>query len=195
MKYLNCLAVLIAMIVIAPSAMAHPGHESHSGFVAGWTHPFSGLDHILAMIAVGLLAGQRGGRSIWLLPLTFIVSMVLGGWMSVAGVSVPLVEPGIMASVVVLAALVGLATSVPPSALMVLPGLFAVFHGYAHMTEINIGASPARYAIGFILATATLHATGIGVGWMSSRFASLAFTRFAGAAIACCGVLLFAHVL
>jgi urease accessory protein len=195
MKYRYGSAILIALIGMAPSVFAHPGHENHSGFGGGWTHPFSGLDHILAMVAVGLLAGQRGGRSTWLVPAAFLFTMVIGGWMSLAGVSIPLVQPGILASVVVLGTLVAMATSVPPSALIVLPGLFAICHGYAHVAEMSSGTSPVHYALGFILATATLHAVGIGVGWASSRFAPMAFTRFSGAAIAACGVLLFAHVL
>src|SRR5258708_34859452 len=121
--------------------------------------------------------------------------MILGGLLALGGVAVPLIEPAVLASVLVLGVCVALGTSVPPSAVLVLPGLFAICHGYAHVAEMTPGASPAAYAAGFLLATITLISIGITIGALGRRFAPMVLTRFTGAGIATCGVLLCAHVL
>src|ERR1700759_4805527 len=126
---------LLALAFVSQSVFAHPGHET-SGIEAGLAHPLSGIDHILAMIAVGLWAFQMQGRALWMVPLTFVSAMAFGGALGVAGVSVPFVEHGIVASVLVLG--VFLAVAVRPSAYVTYPliALCALFHGHAHGTEL-----------------------------------------------------------
>jgi len=186
------LAVASAAILLATRiAEAHPGHAGHGGLTSGFAHPFSGIDHILAMIAVGLLAAQIGGRAMWMLPLTFVTLMTGGGLANLAGVPVPWVEQGIMASVLVLGLMIAVAAKMPIAMPLFLIGLFAVFHGYAHVAEMRAGASPEGYALGFIAATTILHGIGISLGLAARRFASNRLIRFSGAAIAACGLLLF----
>ena len=190
----SCL--VLSTLVLAPVALAHPGHDTTTGLSAGFLHPFTGLDHLMAMLAVGILAGQRGGRAIYTIPASFIGAMMFGAYLGLHSVhAMAGVEQAIMASVLVLGVCVALATSAPYSALLVLPALFAAFHGFAHMTEIRAGQSPLVYGLGFVAATALLHLGGIGLGVLFRRFASLKLGHFAGAAIAACGILLFAHVL
>jgi urease accessory protein len=176
-------------------AEAHPGHNGHGGFSGGFAHPFSGIDHILAMIAVGLLATQIGGKALWMLPLTFVTLMAGGGLLNMAGMSVPWVEQGIMASVLVLGLLIASAVKMPLAIPLSLIGLFAVCHGYAHVAEMRAGLSPAGYALGFIMATTILHGIGISLGLAARRLATHQLVRLGGAAIAVCGLLLFMGVI
>ncbi|MGD0462236.1 MAG: HupE/UreJ family protein [Tepidisphaeraceae bacterium] len=186
------LAIAGAAILLATRiAEAHPGHAGHGGLTAGFAHPFSGIDHILAMIAVGLLAAQIGGRAMWMLPLTFVTLMTGGGLLNLAGVRVPWVEQGIMASVLVLGLMIAIAARMPIVMPLFLIGLFAVFHGYAHVAEMRTGASPAGYALGFIAATTALHGIGIALDLAARQLGSRQLVRYAGAAIAVCGLLLF----
>jgi urease accessory protein len=151
---------------IAPLALAHgEGAHSHgTGLIAGLAHPFSGLDHLLAMVAVGLWAAQKGGRSLWILPLTFVGMMVLGGALGGLGISLLGIETGIVLSVMVLGLLVALQSrwALPLAGSMV--GLFAMFHGMAHGVEMPNAASPWAYGLGMMAATAFLHATGVLAG-------------------------------
>jgi urease accessory protein len=185
-------AIASAAILLATRiAEAHPGHAGHGGLAGGFAHPFSGIDHILAMIAVGLLAAQIGGRAMWLLPLTFVTLMTGGGLLNLAGLTVPWVEQGIMASVLVLGLMIAIAARMPIVMPLFLIGLFAIFHGYAHVAEMRTGASPAGYALGFIAATTMLHAVGIGLALAARQLGSRQIVRYAGVAIAVCGLLLF----
>jgi urease accessory protein len=186
---------LALLLIAAPIASAHPGHDHGGALSGGLMHPFSGIDHMLAMIAVGLLAAQRGGRALWLLPSAFVAMMIGGGLLNLAGARVPMVEQGIMASVLVLGLAVAAASCVPFAAMVALVAVFATFHGYAHVAEMRAGQSPALYALGFVIATATLHAMGIALGMISRRAASTNLIRIGGAAIAGCGVLLFTHLI
>jgi urease accessory protein len=180
-------AAFITLAAATP-AFAHPGHGGHE-LVDGWEHPFSGIDHLLAMVAVGLLAVRMGGKAIWIMPCTFMVSMLPGGMLAELGVPMPAVEYGIMASVLVLGLMVAATWVVPLKYGAALVALFAVFHGHAHATEMQ-GTSMAAYAVGFLLATAVLHAGGIALGLaMGRRFRPIAL-RVAGGAIAAMGVLL-----
>jgi urease accessory protein len=185
---------LILLLSLATPASAHPGHGGHA-FVDGWQHPFTGVDHLLAMVAVGLLAVRIGGKAIWLMPVAFMVSMLLGGVAAECGVPLPGVEHAIMASVLVLGLLIAATSVVPLSAGVLLVALFAVFHGHAHATEMVQGISLAAYAAGFLLATVLLHITGIVGGLALSRWLNASGIRAVGGMISVMGVLLFCGVI
>ena len=151
------LGALSLLLVAAPLAQAHPGHEGHDftwDFSGGFAHPLSGWDHLLAMIAVGLWAAQLGGRARWLVPSAFVGVMALGAALGHAGLMFPGVEQGIAASVLVLGLLIATAVRLPVAAGMALVGLFAGFHGIAHGAEMPATAGGLSYGAGFILATA-----------------------------------------
>jgi len=160
------------------------------GFENGLLHPLTGLDHLCAMVAVGLWAAQRGGRALWLVPLTFVSVMIIGGILGTDGINVPYVEQGIAASVLVLGIFVAAAIRLPLAASMAIVGLFAMFHGYAHGAETPESASGFVYGIGFVVATATLHLCGIALGITTQRLASAQMVRYLGGGIAACGVYL-----
>jgi len=182
-------------VLVATPALAHTGAGSVSGFASGFSHPIGGLDHLLAMIAVGILASQQGGKSLWLLPVSFVAMMVVGGALGIAGVAVPFVELGIVGSVIVLGAVIALGKHMPTGAAMVLVGVLAIFHGHAHGTEMPVDASGFEYGLGFALATAMLHAVGLGLGLAAlkaaEKFAPVA-VRIGGGVIAAAGLALFA---
>lgn len=185
-------ASLLAALAFAPMlAQAHPGHGATNSFASGFGHPLFGLDHVLAMVAVGLWAAQMGGRSLWAVPATFVGVMTVGGALGMAGLPLPMVETGILVSVLVLGLLIAAAARLPLAASMVVVGLFALFHGHAHGTEIPMAASGLTYAAGFVLATAGLHACGIGLGLLTQKRLSAPALRYAGAAIALAGVCLW----
>jgi urease accessory protein len=189
---LSKLFILLPLLLPA-LAQAHPNHGAASGLGAGLAHPLSGLDHLCAMIAVGLWAAQRGGRALWAVPLAFVSVMMLGAMFGMGGFQVPFTEQGIAASVLILGILIAAAVRLPLAASMTLVGLFALFHGYAHGAEMPASASGFAYGIGFVIATATLHLLGIGLGLVAGKFAAGKTLRYAGGAIATCGVyLLFA---
>jgi urease accessory protein len=157
---------LLSALVLSPGvALAHTGVGATHGFAHGFLHPLGGLDHQLAMVLVGVFAWQLGGRARWLVPLTFVAVMAVGGALGIAGIPVPFVEVGIALSVVVLGAVVAFGVKAPLAAAMAVVGLFAVFHGHAHGAEMPADASGASYAAGFMLATALLHAAGLLLGW------------------------------
>lgn len=183
----------VAALALLPSlAYAHAGIGEISGFMHGLTHPASGLDHLCAMLAVGLWAAQTGGRSIWAVPLTFVSVMALGGALPLLGISLPFVEQGILLSVLLLGILIAVAVRLPLWLSGGMVGLFALWHGYAHGTEMPAASSDIGYALGFLLATALLHAIGIAFGLGMQRRAREHVIRAAGAGIALCGVYLSA---
>jgi urease accessory protein len=188
------LQLAILALCLAPSAaVAHVGIGSTSGFAHGLMHPLSGLDHQLAMILVGLFAYQLGGRALWLVPLTFVSVMAIGGFLGVMGVPIPFVEVGIALSVVVLGAIVAIGVRAPLAIAMGAVGLFAIFHGHAHGSEMSLDASGLEYGVGFMLATVMLHAVGIGMGFligMSSKTFGNNVYRFAGSLASIAGVAL-----
>lgn len=157
---------LLAIFLAPTAALAHTGVGGTSGFMHGFMHPLGGLDHQLAMILVGIFAYQLGGRALWLVPLTFVGVMALGGFLGVAGVRVPFIEAGIALSVIVLGAIVAFGARIPVAVAMGIVGLFAIFHGHAHGSEMPLDASGVAYGLGFMLATAILHAVGIGIGFL-----------------------------
>ncbi|KRB61193.1 urease accessory protein [Rhizobium sp. Root708] len=159
-----------AALLLAPTlAFAHTGVGGTSGFAHGFSHPMSGLDHLLAMVMVGVLAWQLGGRATWIMPSTFVLVMAFGGALGVGGISVPFVEAGIALSVVVLGAIVAFGIQAPVAIVCGLVGLFAVFHGHAHGSEMPAAASALSYASGFMIATALLHGVGLALGYLVGR--------------------------
>jgi urease accessory protein len=187
---------LLALIAAAipTAAYAHPAIGEAAGFSHGFAHPMTGLDHVLAMVMVGVLAFQLGGRATWLLPATFVLVMAFGGALGMAGVNVPFVEIGIALSVIVLGAVVALNIKAPVAAAMAVVGLFAVFHGHAHGAEMPENAAGITYAVGFMMATAILHMAGLALGFAIGRGgerSGFLATRLAGgfATIAGVGIL------
>ena len=185
-------SVLLAALIFAPAlAHAHTGAGDTHGFAHGFGHPLLGLDHLLAMIAIGLWAAQIGGRALWAVPLTFVSVMAAGGALGIAGVPVPFTEQGIATSVLLLGLFIAMAVRMPLAFSIPIVALFAVCHGHAHGAEMPVDASGIAYAGGFMIATATLHAAGIGLGIAMQRHTPAAMLRMAGAAIAVVGVTLF----
>jgi urease accessory protein len=175
-----------ALSGMSSAAFAHVGGHA-GGLASGLAHPFLGLDHVLAMVAVGLWAAQLGRPAMWLLPAIFPAVMAAGALMGANGVALPWVEAGIIASVLVLGAAVALRLRTPIAASAALIGLFALFHGHAHGTELPAAGSALLYGVGFVLATVALHAIGLGVGVAMNRPVVM---RTAGGAIAAAGLLL-----
>jgi urease accessory protein len=173
--------------------LAHTGPGS--GAIAGFLHPLLGLDHLLAMLTVGLLSAQLGGRAIWTVPVTFVSVMALGGVVGLLGVGLPLVEFGIAVSVIVLGVALLSKASLPEWLAMLFVGLFAVFHGHAHGTELPSVASVIdviAYIVGFLISTAGLHVIGALIGYILLRNErSALLLRGSGALIALVGVSFF----
>lgn len=179
MKRLLSVAALLALG--AGPAFAHPGHVETSSFAAGIAHPLSGIDHIAVMIAVGLWAALKGGRALWVWPAAFVGLMLVGGALGTAHVALPFVEPGILASVVALGLLVALAVDLPVITGAAIIGVFALFHGHAHGSEVAENISGLEYMAGFAVATATLHLVGIAFAQMMTRANLRLCIRAAGA--------------
>lgn len=184
----------LALLAIGfPSlAHAHVGAGGAHGFMHGLAHPLLGLDHVCAMVALGLWAAQMGGRAMWRVPLTFVCVMALGGLLGMAAIPVPFVEGGIAMSLLVLGVLIVAAVRLPLLLSAAIVGVFAAFHGYAHGAEMLPGDSGLEYVAGFVLATAVLHASGIAAALLAKSKNRAQWLRLAGAAIALCGVWLAA---
>ena len=186
LKRLSYAAAFLA--TAAAPAFAHLDPAAHGSLMAGLSHPLTGLDHILAMVAVGLWAAQIGGRARWAVPAAFVATMALGFALAVSGVSLPFVEPAIVASVIGLGLLVAMAVRLPVAASAAVVAVFALFHGHAHGGELG-GAGALQFGLGFLIATAALHLAGVGVGLSLGRLGPLA-TRLLGAATALGGAAL-----
>lgn len=185
--------ILAVATLIAGPAAAHTGGGAAGGFGAGFVHPFLGLDHLLAMTAVGLWAARLGGSARIAVPAAFVGVMALGGVIGAAGVALPLVEPAIAVSVIAMGVLLMGGIRMPVAAGMALVGVFAVFHGHAHGSEIPAAASAPIYALGFAGATALLHGIGLAVGLGTLRNRPLLgfrLLRVAGSGIAAAGLFL-----
>ena len=180
----NISSLASAAVFLPTAAFAHTGGDT-SGFMHGFSHPMSGLDHVLAMVMVGMFAYQLGGRALWMVPAAFLCVMALGGIAGFAGLPLPYVEIGIALSVVVLGALVATNVQSPVIAAVAIVGFFAVFHGYAHGAEMPENTTAISYAAAFMLATAMLHLSGAVLGYSldkaDQRTASVV-VRTAGAA-------------
>lgn len=192
------LTIAAALLLIPTAAFAHPSIGNAHGFVQGLAHPLGGLDHILAMVAVGVFASQLGGRALWAVPATFVLVMALGGILGITGIAVPGVEIGIAASVIVLGAIVALRVKPSVAVAMAVVALFAIFHGHAHGTEMPLAAASMPYALGFMFATALLHLAGIALGLSIGRagesYGRLGY-RFAGGLVALTGVAILAQAI
>lgn len=180
-------------LVASGAAMAHVGDHSASGLAAGWAHPFMGLDHLLAMVAVGVLAVQFGGRYLGILPATFVATMAAGAAAAAYGIALPQVEGMIATSVLGLGLLVAISAGAKPLWPVALVALFALFHGHAHGAEMPALASPWFYFAGFLAATALLHAAGIGAG--AALKARPAILRTGGVAVGFAGAWLMVSAL
>lgn len=160
-----------AAACFAPAdAFAHPGPGSLTGLALGFMHPLTGADHVLAMVAVGILAATLGGRALWALPLTFLAAMVLGGGLGINGVGLPLGQTVIALSVVVMGLAVSSPRKSPMAAAIVMVATFALYHGHAHGMELSPVVSSVPFVFGFTVATATLHSIGIGLAFAVKRF-------------------------
>lgn len=194
-SFVRRLPAVLAAFAFAPVALAHPEGHGAQDFAAGFLHPFTGLDHLLAMIAVGLWAVRLGRRAVWTLPIVFPLAMLFGAALAVNGVGMPAIEPMIAISVIVLGALVAVGMKMPVTASAALVAAFAIFHGYAHASEAP-SSQLAAYAAGFVSATVILHVLGVAAGVLLVRGARQgvhgSVSRAAGSLIALTGaVLLF----
>lgn len=163
---------MIATLTIASNAAwAHPGSDHLHGFAEGLAHPLTGIDHVLAMLAVGLLAAQLGGRAIWTTPLSFLGMMLCGGILGLTGASLPFSKVGIAAAVVVFGLTLSLGIGLSRLTAAALVGVFAVFHGYGHGIEMPGSAISLLYAIGFLATSGLLHLGGIVLGLTARRAA------------------------
>lgn len=182
-------AQLCILLMLMPvTVFAHSNGTEPSGFLAGILHPFLGLDHLLAMVAVGLWASQIGKKAVWALPSSFVAMMIAGVVIAMAGVSMPYVETGILLSVLVLGGLVATALTLPTFFSMLIVGSFALFHGYAHGTEVSVVSM--AYIAGFVLSTAALHTVGTLSGLFLRELNSEKIARFAGGLITLTGMYL-----
>ena len=202
MKKFQFLVASLTTLLVANAASAHTGMGATSGFSHGLAHPLGGLDHLLAMIAVGLWASQlaqsrnaQGHKTqksaLWVVPLSFVALMIAGGVLGAEKIALPFVETGILMSVLVLGVLVAAAVRLPILVSVVVVGGFALFHGHAHGAEMPESANGLLYGAGFVIATILLHAIGVGLGIVSQKKLPAPTVRFAGAAIALCSVMLF----
>ncbi|MEX5728174.1 urease accessory protein [Rhodovulum iodosum] len=173
--------------LLATPALAHTGAGIQGGLMSGFTHPLFGWDHVVAMVAVGLWGAFLGRPAIWLLPVVFPMVMAFGGALGVIGVPLPAVEQGIALSGVVLGLLVALAVRAPIWVAALIVGVFAIFHGHAHGTELPTAANPFAYALGFVTATGLLHLAGIAFGFLTALPWGQWAVRGAGVVVALVG--------
>ncbi len=187
----------VIFFVFAPAAaLAHPGQDGAGGLAHGFVHPLTGIDHVLAMIAVGVLAAQYGGRALWLVPVSFLVAMAAAGAIGMAGIPVQIVEAGIGLSVVVPGLMIAFQIKPPTLAAMVVVGFFALFHGYAHGSEMPDGLAGLSSAAGLLGATALLLGAGVGLGLLlQRRTLSRRLIQAGGGAMALVGIAVLANFL
>ena len=176
--------------LVATPALAHTIPGVGAGFASGFMHPLTGIDHMLAMVAVGIWGTQLRRPAIWLLPLTFPLVMAFGGVLGVRAVPIPSVEIGVAASAVVLGFMILLSVRPPIVVAAFIVGTFAVFHGHAHGTELPTAAEPLSYGVGFVLVTGLLHAIGIATGVIDRWLLGVMALRGMGAAISGVGAYL-----
>jgi urease accessory protein len=191
-QWISKTVLSVLILSFLPSlAHAHIGVGVASGWAHGVLHPFLGLDHLCAMLAVGLWAKQMGGRALWSIPLTFVSVMALGGLLGMGAMSLPFIENGIFFSLIALGFLVAVAIQLPLSVSACIVGVFALFHGYAHVAEMPQSASGLFYALGFMLSTTMLNVAGILMATGLAKIGRSQWLRFIGACIAMFGGALY----
>lgn len=176
------------ILISAAGADAHTGTGVAGGLKSGVLHPVLGLDHLLAMLAVGIWGAQMGGRTVWTLPVTFPIVMAVGGVMGMMDLPLPNVETGIAMSMIVLGLAIAAAWKPAEGIALLIVAAFAIFHGHAHGAELPSAADPAAYAAGFVVATGAIHVLGVGIGLVLGRILDGMLSRALGAAIALMGV-------
>ncbi|MDJ0628194.1 MAG: HupE/UreJ family protein [Rhodobacter sp.] len=176
-----------SLAFLSPPAVAHTGEGINSGFASGFWHPILGWDHVVAMVAVGLWGAFLGLPALWILPVVFPLVMAFGGALGVIGVPLPAVETGIALSGVVLGLLIAFAVRAPLWVAAVIVGVFAVFHGHAHGTELPEAFNAYGYAVGFVVGTGLLHLAGIALGFLTKSSVGAAAVRGVGGLIALVG--------
>lgn len=186
---------VLFMVTAVSGAQAHVGTDSVHGIVSGFVHPIGGLDHVLAMIAVGVLAARQGGKGLWRIPLSFVGMMIAGGVLGYAGVDVPFVELGITGSIIILGFVVALGRTMPLGLAVAMVGVLAIFHGHTHGTEMPVDASGLLYGLGVAVATTVLHVCGIGASASLHKVmqqTAPVLVRLGGSAVAAAGVAMLA---
>ena len=188
MKFGRIALVISAVFLFSSIAQAHEGGGIAGGFVSGFVHPILGWDHVAAMVAVGLWGAFLGNPAIWVLPVVFPLVMAFGGALGVMGIAIPSIETGIAVSAIVLGAMVAFAVRPPLWVAAVLVGVFAIFHGHAHGTELPGAANPLAYSAGFVISTGMLHLSGIAFGLLVRWPAGRVAVRTCGVIISLAGV-------
>lgn len=179
---------LVLLTLVLPSlTFAHSGAGDGSGFISGFLHPLGGLDHVAAMVAVGILGAFMGKPAIWVLPITFPIVMAFGGVLGLLGVPVPGIEVGIAVSSIVLGTMIIMGTKPPLPIAITIVAAFAIFHGYAHGAELPQAANPVAYSAGFVISTGLLHLAGIAFGELIRMPHGVKIVRAAGGIIALAG--------
>jgi urease accessory protein len=196
MKTISKVLLLVTLLILAlPNYVFAHGLGGH-GFSSGFFHPFSGLDHLLAMVAVGIISTQISNKAIWKLPVAFVIFMVIGGLIAFGGLMIPLTEIGIAISVLIFGVFIAFSKKVSLKWAIACVALFAIFHGHAHGTEIPIIASPLLFAIGFILSTVILHISGVMIGHYASKTeVSTNVLRYTGAGIGIIGIVFLINMM
>ncbi len=185
------LVIFVILFLAVPGiASAHTGIEPTTGFLFGFTHPLGGVDHLLAMLATGIWAVQVGGRAIWTVPCVFVAVMTLAGALGILEIPVPYIEQGILLSIIVLGILIAGVFKLPLIYGSFIIGFFAIFHGYAHGTEMPASFNALSYATGFVFATIILHLLGIGIGKLIKTANLTTMDRLAGSTIFLSGIYL-----
>ncbi len=187
MKFTRLFCALL-LVLVTTSTQAHTDQVTTGGFLAGYLHPLTGLDHMLAMVAVGIWGAALGRPLIWALPVAFPLLMVVGGVLGILGVPLPYVEPGIALSVVVLGLAILSAWQAPVGIAVAIVAAFGLLHGFAHGTELPGSAAPAAYSAGFVVSTGLLHLAGIAIGTLRSLPHGSSMLRASGGLIATTGV-------
>ncbi|WP_394778981.1 HupE/UreJ family protein [Undibacterium sp.] len=181
------------LLTSAAPAFAHNGvHAAAMGFAEGFAHPFSGIDHLLAMLGIGLWAAQNRRSALWVLPTAFPLMMVLGALLATVGMGMSFAELGIASSVSVLGLLIAFAVRMPVWSAAILVSLFGMFHGYSHGVEMPKDAAIGMFGLGFVLATLLLHMAGVAIGLLAKHPRAISAVRFGGAGIAAVGMYLLA---
>lgn len=187
--------VVVMLLLVVHAAEAHTGSSMGGGFSSGFIHPILGWDHVAAMVAVGLWGAFLGNPAIWVLPVVFPLVMAFGGALGVLGIPLPSVETGIALSAIVLGAMVAFAVRPPIWFAAMIVAIFAIFHGYAHGTELPTSANPLSFSLGFVIATGLLHLCGVALGLLTRWPAGTVAVRTGGAIIMLAGLGFLADLL